>query len=123
MAAHAAFRAPAKGNRNKNIIATKLERWANDERGELWNEVPERRRESGGTYTARGRGASRDHLFLNQNDPQIYISNSFNKRLYVSDQQLNTHGQHEITVAFQCEGKTIAKVVTIWIEKTRETHI
>ncbi len=34
----------AKANRNKNILATKLQRWASGERGELWGELPDRPR-------------------------------------------------------------------------------
>ena len=37
----------AKADRNKNILATKLQRWSAGERGELWYEVPERTRATG----------------------------------------------------------------------------
>ena len=36
----------AKANRNKNILATKLQRWSGGERAALWTELPERQRKS-----------------------------------------------------------------------------
>ncbi len=46
----------AEAKRNKNILATKLQRWAAGERGELWKELPERNRAKPEEHTARDPG-------------------------------------------------------------------